>query len=98
MLSPQQQLEMQNSASIEQIIDLIKANFSAQRMQNDELSEAKVRDKIAYEQRIKLLMRENTHAADQQEPQYQPSEEITRDTLAKMEQLVKLNDDLMQAN
>ena len=65
-----------------------------------------MRAKMEYEQRIKLLMRENqTLVSGYKDAQKQQATsemrnqaEMTRDALAKMEQLVKLNDDLMQSN
>ena len=65
-----------------------------------------MRDKIAYEQRIKLLMRENQTlvngykdaSREQATTEMRNQAEMTRDALTKMEQLVKLNDDLMQSN
>jgi len=52
-------MEAQSISNIELLTDLVKSNFLAQRHEHEEMSEAKMRDKIAYEQRIKLLMREN---------------------------------------
>jgi len=45
---------------MEQLADLVRANFSEQRNEIDSLSESKMRSKMEYEQRIKLLMRENS--------------------------------------
>ena len=44
---------------MEQLADLVRANFNEQRSEIESLSEAKMRAKMEYEQRIKLLMREN---------------------------------------
>lgn len=61
---------------------------------------------MEYEQRIMLLTRENqTLVAGYKDAQKQTVKhemrnqaEMTRDALQKMEQLVKLNDDLMKSN
>ena len=84
----------------------MRSNFNEQRNEIESLSEAKMRAKMEYEQRIKLLMRENqTLVSGYKDAQKQQATsemrnqaEMTRDALAKMEQLVKLNDDLMQSN
>ena len=59
MLTPQQQLQSQTVQSMEQLADLVRSNFNEQRNEIESLSEAKMRAKMEYEQRIKLLMREN---------------------------------------
>lgn len=93
MLTPQQQLQSQTVQSMEQLADLVRSNFNEQRNEIDSLSEAKMRAKMEYEQRIKLLMRENqTLVSGYKDAQKQQATsemrnqaEMTRDALAKME-------------
>lgn len=107
MLSPQQVLQAQQTSSLEQLADLVKVNFTMQRNEIEALSEQKMKAKMEFEQRIMMLTRENqTLVAGYKDAQRQTNAnndiqdqaEMTRDALQKMEQLVKLNDDLMQSN
>ena len=82
----------------------MRVNFNIQRQEIDALTESKQKAKLEFEQRIMMLTRENqTLAASYKDAQRNTSNkiemrnqaDITRDALTKMEQLVKLNDDLM---
>jgi len=93
--------------SLEQLTDLVRVNFNIQRQEIDALTESKLKAKMEFEQRIMMLTRENqTLAASYKDAQRNTTNkhemrnqaDITRDALTKMEQLVKLNDDLMQSN
>jgi len=107
MLTPQQVLQSQTVSSLDQLADIVKFNFHEYRNELDAITEAKMRNKLEYEQRIAMLTRENQTLAqsykEAQRKQQQSNDlhgqaEMTREALAKMEQLVKLNDDLMQSN